>query len=174
MTTTAAPPPAYSQFGQSSLASPAWIGLGANLGEPAAHLRTALAGIGALPGTRVLRVSPLYRSAPVGAGGPDYVNAVAEISTRLAPQQLLDALQALEQAAGRERPYRNAPRTLDLDILLWGADGAGRIDTATLTVPHPRLHGRAFVLRPLADIAPALVSPAALQAVADQRIERLE
>lgn len=151
MTTTAAPLPAGSQFGQSSLASPAWIGLGANLGEPAAHLRTALAGIGALPGTRVLRVSPLYRSAPVGAGGPDYVNAVAEISTRLAPQQLLDALQALEQAAGRERPYRNAPRTLDLDLLLYG-DAV--IDAPGLRVPHPHLHERAFALVPLLDVWP--------------------
>ena len=154
-------------------ASAAWIGLGANLGERAAHLRTAVAGMGALPGTRVLRVSPLYRSAPVDAGGPDYLNAVAEISTFLSPQQLLEGLQALELAAGRERPYRNAPRTLDLDILLWGADGAERLDTATLTVPHPRLHERAFVLRPLADLAPALVPPAALQAVAGQRLERL-
>ena len=156
-----------------SASSPAWIGLGANLGEPAAHLRTALAGIGALPGTRVVRVSPLYLSAPVDASGPDYLNAVVEICTLLAPQQLLEGLQALERAAGRERPYRNAPRTLDLDILLWGAGGAERIDTATLTVPHPRLHGRAFVLQPLADIAPALVAPAALQAVAGQRMERL-
>ena len=165
-TTTAAPPPP-----PSSLASPAWIGLGANLGERAAHLRTALAGIAALSGTQVVRVSPLYRSAPVGAGGPDYLNAVAELSTRLSPQQLLDGLQALELAAGRERPYRNAPRTLDLDILLWGKDGRTHIDSATLTVPHPRLHQRAFVLRPLADIAPALVPPAALHAVADQPIE---
>ena len=156
------------------LADTVWIGLGANLGERAAHLRAALAGIGALAGTRVLRVSHLYRSAPVDAGGPDYLNAVAEISTVLAPQDLLERLQALELAAGRERPYRNAPRTLDLDILLWGADGTGRIDTPTLTVPHPRLHERAFVLCPLADLAPALVSPAALYAVAGQRIERLQ
>ena len=156
------------------LADTVWIGLGANLGERAAHLHTALAGIAALADTRVLHVSPLYRSAPVNAGGPDYLNAVAEISTLLSPQQLLEGLQALELAAGRERPYRNAPRTLDLDILLWGADGTGRIDTPTLTVPHPRLHERAFVLLPLADIAPALVPPAALQAVAGQRIERLQ
>ena len=164
MPTAAAPPLS---------ASLAWIGLGANLGERAAHLRTALAGMAALPGTRVLRVSPLYRSAPVDAGGPDYLNAVAEIATLLSPQQLLEGLQALERVAGRERPYRNAPRTLDLDILLWGERGAGRIDTPTLAVPHPRLCERAFVLRPLADIAPALVSAAALQAVAGQRIECL-
>ena len=165
MPTDAAPPP------PSSLSSPAWIGLGANLGERAALLRTALAGMAALPGTRVVCVSPLYRSAPVDAGGPDYLNAVAEISTLLSPQQLLEGLQALERAAGRERPYRNAPRTLDLDILLWGTEGRTHIDSATLTVPHPRLQQRAFVLRPLADIAPALVLPAALRAVADQRID---
>ena len=171
MTTTAAPPPP-----PSSLASPAWIGLGANLGERAAHLRTALAGIAALPGTQVVRVSPLYRSAPVGAGGPDYLNAVAELSTRLSPQQLLDGLQALELAAGRERPYRNAPRTLDLDIVDW-ADC--RIDTATLTVPHPRLYERAFVLQPLAELAPGLPWPghgaveALAAAITDQPIERL-
>ena len=168
MPMTAALPPA------GLLADTVWIGLGANLGERAAHLRTALAGIGAFAGTRVLRVSHLYRSAPVDAGGPDYLNAVAEISTQLSPQQLLEGLQALERVAGRERPYRNAPRTLDLDILLWGADGAERIDTPTLTVPHPRLRERAFVLCPLSDMAPALVSPAALRAVACQRIERLQ
>ena len=177
MPAAAVPPSAATGPASSAVSGAAcsvvWIGLGANLGEPAAHLRTALAGIGALKGTRVQRVSPLYRSAPVDAGGPDYLNAVAQICTLLAPQPLLEGLQALEQAAGRERPYRNAPRTLDLDILLWGADGAGRIDTPSLTVPHPRLQERAFVLRPLSDLAPALVAPAALQAVAGQRMERL-
>ncbi|NMM82641.1 2-amino-4-hydroxy-6-hydroxymethyldihydropteridine diphosphokinase [Acidovorax sp. SRB_14] len=152
-------------------ATPAWIGLGANLGERAAALRAALAAIAALPGTRVLRVSSLYRSAPVGAGGPDYLNAVAEIATTLAPQALLEGLQAIEQAAGRERPYRNAPRTLDLDILLFGD---APIETPTLTVPHPRLHERAFVLLPLAEIAPQHVAAEALQAVAWQHIERLD
>ena len=150
--------------------STVWIGLGANLGERADTLRTALAAIAALPGTRVLRASSLYRSAPLDAGGPDYLNAVAELRTTLAPQALLDALQAIEQAGGRERPYRNAPRTLDLDILLWGDQV---IDTPTLTVPHPRMNERAFVLQPLAEIAPARVSRSALQAVAAQRIELL-
>ena len=149
----------------------AWIGLGANLGDARAALRSAVQAMAALPGTRLLRVSSLYRSAPVDAGGPDYLNAVAELDTTLAPLELLHALQRIEQAAGRERPYRNAPRTLDLDLLLWGTDGHTHIDSATLTVPHPRLHQRAFVLRPLADIAPALVPPAALHAVADQAIE---
>ena len=149
-----------------------WVGLGANLGERADALRCALTAIAALPGTRVQRVSSLYRSAPVDASGPDYLNAVAEIATTLAPQALLEALQAIEHGAGRERPYRNAPRTLDVDILLWG-DPAVAIATATLTVPHPRMAERAFVLVPLAEIAPERVAPAALHAVAAQRIEQL-
>ena len=153
-------------------AVPVWIGLGANLGEPLVALGSALAAIAALPGTCVRRVSSLYRSAPVDAGGPDYLNAVAEIATTLAPQALLEGLQAIELGAGRQRPYRNAPRTLDLDILLWG-DPAVAIGTATLTVPHPRMTERAFVLLPLAEISPEHVSPAALQAVAAQRIEQL-
>jgi len=144
-----------------------YIGLGANLGDREAALRAALAAIGALPGTRVLRVSPLYRSAPVDAGGPDYLNAVAELATTLAPEALLRALQAIEHAAGRERPYRNAPRTLDLDILWFGRR---EIATAELTVPHPRMAERAFVLRPLADLVPERVDAAALRAVAGQAI----
>ena len=150
----------------------AWIGLGANLGERAGALRAALAAIASLPGTGVRRVSSLYRSAPVDAGGPDYLNAVAEIATTLAPQALLEALQAIEHGAGRERPYRHAPRTLDLDILLWG-DPAVALASATLTVPHPRMAERAFVLLPLAEIAPERVPQAARQAVAAQRIEAL-
>lgn len=149
-----------------------WIGLGANLGECAGALRAALAALAALPGTGVRRVSSLYRSAPVDAGGPDYLNAVAEIATTLAPQALLQALQAMEHSAGRERPYRNAPRTLDLDILLWG-EPAVALASPTLTVPHPRMAERAFVLLPLAEIAPQRVAASALQAVAGQRIERL-
>lgn len=148
----------------------AWIGLGANLGAREAALRGALAGMAALPGTRVLRVSSLYRSAPVDAGGPDYLNAVAEIATTLPPPALLHALQALEQAAGRERPYRNAPRTLDLDILFYGEL---RLESAALTLPHPRLHERAFVLLPLADLAPERVAPEWLAGVAGQAIEQL-
>lgn len=153
-------------------ATTVWIGLGANLGERSRTLRSALAAIAALPGTRVRRVSSLYRSAPVDAGGPDYLNAVAEIATTLAPQALLEFLQAIELSAGRERPYRNAPRTLDLDILLWG-DPAVTIATATLTVPHPRMAARAFVLLPLAEVAPERVPQSMLQAVAAQRIEPL-
>ena len=149
----------------------AWIGLGANLGERDAALRQAVRAIAALPGTQMRRVSSLYRSAPVDAGGPDYLNAVAELATTQAPQALLQALQAIERSAGRERPYRNAPRTLDLDIL-WFGDRV--IDTPALTVPHPRMAERAFVLRPLADLAPERVDAAALQAVASQDIHRLE
>ena len=148
----------------------AWIGLGASLGDRLATLRTALSAIGALPGTRVQRVSSLYGSAPVDAGGPDYLNAVVQLCTTLAPHALLAQLQAIELAGGRERPYRNAPRTLDLDILLYGDQV---IDTPTLTVPHPRLHERAFVLYPLAELAPELVPAQQLAAVAVQRIERI-
>ena len=149
----------------------AYVGLGANLGERETALRSALAAIGRLPGTCVMRVSPLYGSAPVDAGGPDYLNAVAELTTTLAPQALLEALQAIERGAGRERPYRNAPRTLDLDILWFGGQV---IDSPALTVPHPRMAERAFVLRPLADLAPDRVEAAWLQAVASQDIQRLE
>ena len=147
-----------------------YVGLGANLGEREAALRKAIAALGQYPGIRVLRVSPLYGSAPVDAGGPDYLNAVAEVATTLTPEALLQALQAIEQSAGRERPYRNAPRTLDLDIL-WFGDQV--IDTPTLTVPHPRMAERAFVLRPLADLVPERVAASALQAVAAQSIHLL-
>ena len=152
--------------------APEWvfIGLGANLGDREAGLRAAVAALHALPGTRVQRVSALYRSAPIDAGGPDYLNAVAELTTTLAPLPLLHALQAIEQAGGRERPYRNAPRTLDLDILWFGNR---LLATPELTVPHPRIAERAFVLRPLADLAPERVAPAALQAVAGQRLEQV-
>ena len=146
----------------------AWVGLGANLGDACAALRGAVQAMAAMPGTQVLRVSSLYRSAPVDALGPDYLNAVAELETTLAPLDLLHALQALEQAAGRERPYRNAPRTLDLDLLLYGDQ---QLDDAVLTVPHPRMYERAFVLLPLAELAPALVGAAQLAAVAGQHVE---
>ncbi len=148
----------------------AWIGLGANLGDARAALRTAVQRLQQLPGTRVLQVSSLYRSAPVDAGGPDYLNAVAALHTALPAHDLLRALQSIETAAGRERPFRNAPRTLDLDVLLYGDEC---IATPTLTVPHPRMLERAFVLQPLAELAPQRVTPAQCAAVADQRIERL-
>ena len=147
-----------------------WVGLGANLGEREEALRSALQRMAEWPDTRLVAVSALYASAPVDAGGPDYLNAVAHLHTTLAPLDVLQRLQAIEQDAGRERPYRNAPRTLDLDVLLYGSEV---LSTPTLTVPHPRMNERAFVLLPLADLAPGLVSQAALDAVADQRITRL-
>ena len=148
----------------------AYVALGANLGEAAAVVASAIDALNRLPDTRLAARSHLYRSAPVDAQGPDFINAVAAVSTRLTAPDLLLALQQLEQRAGRERPYRNAPRTLDLDLLLYGD---ARIDSPSLTVPHPRMMERAFVLIPLAEIAPDLVPAAALAAVAGQRIERL-
>lgn len=148
----------------------AYVGLGANLGDAAATVGAAVAKLRELPHTRLVRVSSLYRTTPHEASGPDFVNAVVEVETRLDAMDLLSRLHQLEDAAGRERPYRNAPRTLDLDLLLYGD---GRIDGPRLTVPHPRLAERAFVLVPLAEIAPQLVTRAQLEAVTDQRIERL-
>lgn len=147
----------------------AWIGLGANLGDASATLRWAATQIAALPESRAGRASSIYRSAPVGADGPDYLNAVLELHTAMPAPALLRALQAIETTAGRERPYRNAPRTLDLDLLTYGA---GRIASALLTVPHPRLQERAFVLRPWAEAAPECVPQGWLDAVAGQRCVR--
>ncbi|MES2484142.1 MAG: 2-amino-4-hydroxy-6-hydroxymethyldihydropteridine diphosphokinase [Pseudomonadota bacterium] len=148
----------------------AYIALGANLGDAPAAVRAALQALDALPHTRVLARSSLYRTAPVDAQGPDFINAVAAVATRLTAQALLQSLQQLEQSAGRERAFPNAPRTLDLDLLAYGD---ARIDSPALTVPHPRMAQRAFVLVPLAEIAPGLVSAQQLAAVAGQRIERL-
>ena len=150
--------------------SAVFIGLGANLGDCEGALRRALGAISRLTGTQVQRVSSLYRSAPVDAGGPDYLNAVAQLATALTPHALLRALQVIELAEGRERPYRNAPRTLDLDILLFGER---TIHTPQLTVPHPRIAERAFVLVPLAELAPGLVPARSLEAVAHQALERI-
>lgn len=134
----------------------AYIALGANLGALRATLEAALTELAAWPGIRVLAVSSAWHSAPVGCEGPDYLNAVAAVETTLAPLPLLDALQAIEQRHGRERPYVNAPRTLDLDLLLYNDQ---QIRTERLTVPHPRLHERAFVVLPLLELAPGLVLP---------------
>ena len=147
----------------------AYIGLGANLGDAERALADALQRLAALPSTRLVARSAVYRTAPIDSSGPDYRNAVAELDTALSPLELLHALQAIEQAHGRERPYRNAPRTLDLDLLRYGD---ARIDSPRLTVPHPRMMERAFVLVPLAEIAPHLVDAARLQAVADQPVSR--
>lgn len=148
----------------------AWIALGANLGDAPATLQQAIAAIARLPFCRMVRVSSLYRSAPVEASGPDFINAVVEISTRLNAPELLDALQSIEAVAGRERPYPNAPRTLDLDLLLYGD---ARIESERLCIPHPRMTQRAFVLVPLAQVAPQRVDAALLGQVAHQAIERL-
>ncbi|MCC9595827.1 MULTISPECIES: 2-amino-4-hydroxy-6-hydroxymethyldihydropteridine diphosphokinase [unclassified Rubrivivax] len=154
-----------------------WVGLGANLGDARAALAAACAALDGLPGTRLVRRSSLWRSAPVDAAGPDFHNAVAELDTTLAPAGLLAALHAIEAAHGRERPYRNAPRTLDLDLLFYGDEV---IDTASLVVPHPRAHLRAFVLRPLLELEPGFEHPRLgplvrwSAAAADQAIERLD
>ncbi len=142
-----------------------YIALGANLGDAQATVREAIEAIASLPGTRLTRRSSLYRTAPVESSGPDYINAVVEVGTRLTAPDLLRELQALELRAGRLRPYRNAPRTLDLDILLFGE---ARIFSDALTVPHPRMSARAFVLVPLNEIAPHRVDAHALHAVAGQ------
>ena len=144
-----------------------YVGLGANLGDRGEALLQALHAMAALPQTQLLAVSSLYSSAPVDATGPDYLNAVAALQTQQSPEAFLQALQTVELAAGRERPYRNAPRTLDLDILLWGN---AKLDTPALTVPHPRMYERAFVLLPLAQLDASLVRADQLAAVAEQRI----
>jgi 2-amino-4-hydroxy-6-hydroxymethyldihydropteridine diphosphokinase len=156
----------------------AWIGLGANLGDARATLRAALDALAALPGCRLAGVSSLWRSAPVDAQGPDFFNAVAALDTTLAPLALLRQLQGIELAHGRERPYRNAPRTLDLDLLLYGEL---QQSDPVLTLPHPRAHERAFVLAPLQELVPALRLPGRdgslgelLAGVQDQPIERLQ
>ena len=155
----------------------AFIALGSNLGDPERKVRQGLAALADLPRTRVAAASSLYRSAPLGpAGQPDFVNAVAQLSTGLAPQALLAALLAVERRFGRERSFPNAPRTLDLDLLLYDAQS---IDEPGLAVPHPRMHRRAFVLAPLIEIAPDCVipgiGPAAdwLERCRDQSIDKI-
>jgi len=149
----------------------AYVGLGANLGDAAATVQWAMGALAALPDTWPVAQSSLYCSAPVDADGPDYINAVAAINTTLAAPLLLRSLQQLEHLAGRARAYRNAPRTLDLDLLLYGDDA---INSPALVVPHPRLWQRAFVLLPLAEIAPERVTPAQLQAVCAQPVWRID
>jgi 2-amino-4-hydroxy-6-hydroxymethyldihydropteridine diphosphokinase len=154
----------------------AYVGIGANLGDARANVADALARLAAQPSCTLLRASSSYRSAPIDSSGDDYINAVACIDTALSAPELLAALHAIEQAHGRERPYRNAPRTLDLDLLLYGDE---RIDTPALTVPHPRMHERAFVLAPLLEIAPDAAIPGRglardhIAGVAGQAIARL-
>ena len=135
----------------------AYIGLGSNLESPGKQLQAAFAALDSLEHTRLLARSSLYRSAPVGfADQPDYANAVAKIQTDMPPQQLLQALLHTEQQQGRVRTFRNAPRTLDLDLLLY--DDLQLQETG-LTIPHPQMHLRAFVLQPLLELAPDLLIP---------------
>jgi 2-amino-4-hydroxy-6-hydroxymethyldihydropteridine diphosphokinase len=131
----------------------AFVGMGGNLGDVQACLRAALLGMQALPGTHLEAVSSLYQTKPVDATGPDYLNAVAVVQTALAPRELLGALLALEAENDRQRPYQNAPRTLDLDLLWHG--GAQRA-SAVLNLPHPRMQQRAFVLEPLVEVLAGL------------------
>ena len=157
----------------------AYVALGANLGDPAATVRAAFAALANLPESRVSRSSSLYRTAPVGLKHqPDFINAVALLETGLAPEELLDALLDLEARFGRVRRDHNGPRTLDLDLLLYNDI---ELELPRLILPHPRLHLRAFVLYPLADVVPSPDFPlpgrgtlaAWLPAVANQGIVRL-
>lgn len=148
----------------------AYIGLGANLGDPATALDHAQQQLGTHPGITVTARSSYYRTAPIDSSGPDYTNAVVAVDTTLTAPALLACLQGIEAAAGRERPYHNAPRTLDLDILLYGD---AQVSSAALDIPHPRMWERAFVVMPLAEIAPQRVGAEHLSRVAGQPISRL-
>ena len=158
----------------------AFVGLGSNLAHPRRQIAAALDALARLPRTRIVALSPNYTTAPIACGEiqPDYVNAVVALRTSLAPRPLLRRLQAIERRQGRHRDAatpRNSPRTLDLDLLLYGRR---RIRLPQLTVPHPRMHERAFVLTPLLDIAPAITIPSrglarrGWRAVRGQRIAR--
>lgn len=148
----------------------AFVAIGANLGDAQAAVKAAMEAIGAIERTVVTARSSLYRSAPVDATGPDFINAVVAVRTGLTAEAFLSELHLLEEQAGRERPFPNAPRTLDLDLLM---HGNAIKDTPALTLPHPRMRDRAFVLKPLAEIAPDKVPRAALARVSSQTIERL-
>jgi 2-amino-4-hydroxy-6-hydroxymethyldihydropteridine diphosphokinase len=153
----------------------AYLALGSNLGDSARNVQLAKLAVGDIPQTRLVAASSLYESRPVDASGDDYVNAVVKIETRLNAYELLAELQQLERLAGRALPadrahLHNAPRTLDLDILLYGD---ARMSSRTLIIPHPRMWQRAFVLLPLSEIAPELVSAEQLATVRDQEIKRL-
>ncbi len=154
-----------------------FIGLGSNLGDSRDQLKAAVADIERLPETSVLAQSAFYRSAPIGyLDQPDFVNAVIKIKTGLAPQELLSALLGIERQHGRERTFSNAPRTLDLDVLLY--DDL-KVDEPGLRIPHPNMHHRAFVLQPLLEIAPDCVIPSvglasvAMRDCLDQVLEKL-
>ena len=156
----------------------AFIGLGSNLSDPCAQVLRAMQALDGLPQTRVVARSALYRSAPLGyLEQPDFINAVVQLETGLSPRALLDALLEMELIRGRTREFHNAPRTLDLDVLMYGDLSHHEHG---LTIPHPQMHVRAFVLQPLLEIAPDCVIPgigpaaAALQQCAGQQLERLQ
>jgi len=148
----------------------AFVAIGANLGDAQAAVEAAMEAIGTIERTVVTARSSLYRSAPIESSGPDYINAVVAVRTGLTAEAFLSELQLLEDQAGRERPFPNAPRTLDLDLLTHGNTVK---DTPALSLPHPRMRERAFVLKPLAEIAPDKVPRAALARVSGQVIERI-
>ena len=150
----------------------AYVGIGSNLDDPRTQVLQAFDELDRLPHTRVVKRSSLYRSAPAGhAAQPDFINAVAQLETGLPAERLLAELQEIETRHGRKRSFPNAPRTLDLDVLLFGN---AELDTPGLRIPHPRMHERAFVLKPLMEISPELPFRAALEACAGQKIERLD
>jgi len=155
----------------------AFVGIGSNLEEPTQQVTRAFAELDGLPHSRVVARSSLYRSAPLGhTEQPDFVNAVAQLETGMPAERLLDELQALESRHGRQRSFANAPRTLDLDLLLFEKL---QVKTERLTLPHPRMHERAFVLEPLLEIAPRASIPGigtardALDKLAGQAVQKI-
>ena len=156
----------------------AYVGIGSNLEEPETQVRKAFDELDRMPHTRLVKKSSLYRSAPLGHGAqPDFVNAVAQLETGLPAERLLAELQEIEARHGRRRSFANAPRTLDLDVLLYGERS---LELPGLKVPHPRMHERAFVLKPLTEISPTLAIPglgsakALLDSCKDQETERID
>ncbi|HJT61914.1 MAG TPA: 2-amino-4-hydroxy-6-hydroxymethyldihydropteridine diphosphokinase [Burkholderiales bacterium] len=150
----------------------AYVGIGSNLKDPRAQVLQAFNELDGLPHTRVVKKSSLYRSAPMGhAAQPDFINAVAQLETGLPAERLLAELQEVEARHGRERSFVNAPRTLDLDVLLYGD---AQMNSPLLTIPHPRMHQRAFVLKPLLEISPELPFNKFLEACAGQKVERID
>lgn len=156
----------------------AYVGLGANLGDPGRQIKLAIEELKKLPDTSLVLMSGMYKSAPLGyADQPDFLNAVACLDTGLPATQLLENLQKIEQRQGRERPFANAPRTLDLDLLLYGDQV---LATPPLTLPHPRMHERAFVLRPLLELDSEISIPGKgkastlLSGCDSQKIERVD
>jgi 2-amino-4-hydroxy-6-hydroxymethyldihydropteridine diphosphokinase len=150
----------------------AYVGVGSNLDDPRAQVLNAFTELDRLPHTREVSKSSLYRTAPIGhADQPDFINAVAQLETGLAAERLLSELQEVEQRHGRKRSFANAPRTLDLDLLLFGNV---RMTSKILTIPHPRMHERAFVLKPLLEIAPQLAKRFSLETVQNQKIEKIQ